>query len=159
MVKYHFEFVDQFKRLTSKDRVEIKHNHNDHDFIYNYKFYFCRDVIERVEECEYLTFETATITERQYNNYKNFCDEGSERKMVNVIYAVNNYKDHKYFATINELVPLTKTYKNERRKLCVECNIMFPKINNNYESRLACKSCFMDKEIRTHSVKKTLWSW
>lgn len=150
----YFEY--QEKRMLTSDRVRVHHTNakNVLQYAIDPSLYFKDDVLNQ----PWLSFRTITLTEEELNF--NIGEEGgSKKKRIPIIYAVNENKDHDYWCVYKPLIPYEYLKKGEIKKLCCNCLRQIREINNDFEGRLACKSCWINphREIGI-KLKKCRWN-
>jgi hypothetical protein len=145
----------QEKYTLTSDRVRVNHTNakNVIQYVINPSYYFNQEVITN----NTLTFRTLTLTEEELNFHIGE-DGGSSKKRIQIIYAVNEFKDHDYFRTHARLIPFEYLKKGEIKKLCCNCLRQMREIENDFIGRRCCKSCWMNS-LREVGINLNLCAW
>ena len=80
-------------------------------------------------------FRTLTIS------VKELTGKGSD-KLIYIIYPI--YKDNHHLNAYRELIPYEYIKKQSVESLCCNCLRQIRDIKNDFDGRLACKSCWMN---------------
>jgi hypothetical protein len=145
----------QEKYTLTSDRVRVNHTNakNVIQYVINPSYYFKEDVLTQ----SWLSFRTLTLTEEELNFHTGE-DGGSSKKRIQIIYAVNEFKNHEYFRTHKRLIPFEYLKKGEIEKRCCNCLRQIPEINNDFDGRKCCKSCWINP-LREVGINLNLCEW
>jgi len=135
-------FRSQKNTLTNTTSKVVVNHFNAPDvllYIIDPKIYFTNNICDLPD----IQFRTLTTSKKELTG------KGSN-KLKNIIYPI--YKGNHHFTAYQELIPYEYIEEGEVESLCCNCLRKIREINNDYEGRLACKSCRFDCS-RTHNIK------
>jgi hypothetical protein len=126
-------FAIQKNDLTNTRNVVVNHFNAPNVLLYIIRpqIYYSNSVCDLPN----IQFRTLTISIRELTG------EGSN-KLKNIIYPI--YKDNHHLSAYQELIPYKYIKKETEESLCCNCLRQIREINNDFNGRLACKSCWKD---------------